>query len=197
MADRETEDEKLKRDLGMDDMRVDRSSQKTDPRSTDERAMIDREIEANREISEDDRLEMFQEQLFNNALPNLPEIPGYHTCWLTTTNPRDTIQHRIQLGYKPIQPEDAPGLEYVTAKSGEFAGFISVNEMLAFKIPTSLYLKFMNEAHHAAPAREQEKLADTMAQIKQQAEQKGADVIEFEGNAELRERQPLVGSFAD
>ena len=140
MADRENEDEKLKRELGMDDMRVDRSSQKADPRSTEERAMIDREVEANREITEDDRLEMFREELFNDALPNLPEIPGYHTCWLTTTNKNDSIQRRIRLGYEPIKPEDAPGLDFMTAKSGEFAGFVSINEMLAFKIPQSLYL---------------------------------------------------------
>lgn len=192
----ETDDERLKRELGMDDMRVDRSAQKVDPRGAEERAMIDREVEANRELTEDDRLEMFREEMFNDALPNLPEIPGYHTCWLTTTNQNDTIQRRIRLGYEPVKPEDAPGLEYMTVKSGEFAGFISINEMLAFKIPMSLYLKFMQEVHHAAPVREQEKLADTMRQIKQEAEAKGADVIEFDGNAELRESQPRQGKFA-
>ncbi len=192
----ENEDDRLKRELGMDDMRVDRSAQKVDQRGAEERAMIDREVEANRELTEDDRLQMFREELFNDALPNLPAIDGYHVCWLTTTNQNDPIQRRIRLGYEPIKPEDAPGLEYMTVKSGEFAGFISINEMLAFKLPQSLYLKYMQEVHHAAPAREQEKLADTMAQIKQQAEAKGADVIEFEGNAELREAQPRQGVFA-
>ena len=47
----ENEDDRLKRELGMDDMRVDRSAQKVDQRGAEERAMIDREVEANRELA--------------------------------------------------------------------------------------------------------------------------------------------------
>lgn len=72
------------------------------------RELVDRQVAENREVSEDDRLEMFRAQLFNDALPDLPEMPGYHVCWLTTTNPRDPIHRRIQLGYEPIKAAEVP-----------------------------------------------------------------------------------------
>mgnify|MGYP003704959851 CR=1 FL=1 len=102
------------------------------------RAEVDRQATENREVSETERLEMFRQQLFQSALPDLPKIPGYHTVWLTTTNPRDSIQGRIRLGYEPVKPEDVPGWEYATIKTGDWQGFIGVNEMLAFKLPISL-----------------------------------------------------------
>ena len=70
------------------------------------RAAYDRAATEDREISDDARVEMFRQQFFQAALPDLPKIPGYHTCWLTTTNPRDAIQTRIRFGYEPIKPED-------------------------------------------------------------------------------------------
>jgi hypothetical protein len=63
----------------------------------DTRRQEDRLVTDVREVSEDDRLEMFRNQLFNDALPDLPDIPGYHVCWLTTTNSRDPIHRRTQL----------------------------------------------------------------------------------------------------
>ena len=77
------------------------------------RGQENREVTENRAVSEDDRLEMFRNQLFNDALPDLPEIPGYHQCWLTTTNPRDPIHRRMQLGYEPIKPEEVPGMGWL------------------------------------------------------------------------------------
>jgi hypothetical protein len=41
--------------------------------------------------------------------------------------------------------------------------------MLAFKLPISLYEKYMTEAHHDAPLREEEKLTDTAEFLEQQA----------------------------
>jgi hypothetical protein len=117
-------DERLKKELG-----VGRQS----------REMEDRQVTENREVTEDDRLEMFRAQLFNDALPDLPDMPGYHVCWLTTTNPRDPIHRRIQLGYEPIKASDVPGMEFASVKTGEYAGLIGVNEMLAFKLPETLY----------------------------------------------------------
>ena len=99
------------------------------------RAMRDRAVTENREISDEERVEMFRQQFFQSSLPDLPKIPGWHTCWLTTTNPRDSIQMRIRLGYQPVKPEDVPGWEYATLKTGDWVGFIGVNEMLAFKLP--------------------------------------------------------------
>jgi hypothetical protein len=159
------------------------------------RAMEDRAVTEDRVLSDDERVEMFRQQFFQSALPDLPKIPGYHTCWLTTTNPRDSVQMRMRLGYEPIKPEDVPGWEYATVKTGEWVGFIGVNEMLAFKLPLSLYEKFMAEAHYQAPLREEEKLADAAEFLQQQARASGANVVMGDGMVGLRDErgQPSFG----
>ena len=176
----EEADGRLKKELG-----VDRTS----------RAMEDRKVTERRDVSDDDRLRVFQEQMFNDALPDIPKIPGYHVCWLTTTNQRDSIQRRAQLGYEPVRPEDAPGLEFATVNSGEMAGLISVNEMVAYKLPDRLYQAFMKEAHYSAPLREEQKLADTADQIRQQAESSGSRIIEGDGIEDLRLSAPRIEGF--
>jgi len=150
----------------------------------------DRQVTENREVSEDDRLEMFRNQLFNDALPDLPDVPGYHMCWLTTQNPRDPIHRRMQLGYEPVRPDEIPGMEYASIKTGEWTGFIGVNEMLAFKLPTSLYNRFMQEAHHDAPLREEDKLAEVADAIREQAERAGSTMYEGDGLSEMRDLNP-------
>ena len=173
-------DERLKKELG-----VGRQS----------REMEDRKVVENREVTDDDRLEMFRAQLFNDALPDLPEMPGYHMCWLTTTNPRDPIHRRIQLGYEPIKASDVPGMEFASVKTGEWAGLIGVNEMIAFKLPESLYQRFMQEAHHDAPLREENKLAETAEIMRQQAEGSGSTLFEGDGLMEMRDNNPRIGLF--
>lgn len=153
------------------------------------RAMNDRAVTENRVISDDERVEMFRQQFFQSALPDLPKIDGWHLCWLTTTNPRDSIQMRMRLGYEPVKPEDVPGWEYAAVKSGEWTGFIGVNEMLAFKLPQSLYEKFMKEAHHDAPMREEEKLTDTTEFLEQQARAGKSRIDVGDGLQELGQRR--------
>lgn len=179
-----TEDSRLKKDADFDVVG-----------RRDTRRAQNREVTESREVSEDDRLEMFRNQLFNDALPDLPDIPGYHVCWLTTTNPRDPIHRRMQLGYEPVKPEEVPGMEYASVKTGEWSGFIGVNEMLAFKLPSSLYEKFMQEAHHNAPLREEDKLDEAAQLMRQQAERAGSTVYEGDGMSEMREYKPRQGIF--
>jgi hypothetical protein len=154
----------------------------------------DRPATQDRKISDDDRVEMFRQQFFNDVLPDLPKIPGYHLCWLTTANPRDSIQQRIRLGYELLRPDDIPGWEYVTLKTGEWSGYVGVNEMIAAKLPLSLYQRFMEEAHHNAPLGEDEKLTSMNESMKEQAEAQGGRLIEGDGLKALREG-PRVGIF--
>lgn len=179
-----TEDARLKKDIDVVGRRE------------DTRRSQDRQVTESRELSEDDRLEMFRMQLHNDALPDLPEIPGYHMCWLTTTNPRDPIYRRIQLGYEPVKPEEAPGMAHASIKTGEWAGMLGVNEMLAFKLPMSLYQKFMQEAHHDAPLREEDKLAEVAEMMREQAERSGSTMYEGDGLSEMRENSSRRGIFA-
>ena len=161
-------------------------TKKTHDDNRSNRAMEDRAITENRQFSDEDRLTMFRQQFFQSALPDLPEIPGYHVCWLTTSNPRDSIHSRRSLGYTPVLPEEVPGWEHNSIKTGEYAGCIGVNEMVAFKLPNKLYEAYMHEAHYERPRAEEGKLADTADFIRNQAKQMGADVYEGDGLSALR-----------
>lgn len=160
------------------------------------REMGDRQVTENRTVSEDDRLEMFRMQMYNDALPDLPPIPGYHVCWLTTTNPRDPIHRRVQLGYEPIKAADVPGMEYASTKTGEYVGMIGVNEMVAFKLPESLYQRFMKEAHYDAPLREEDKLEETAQLMRDQAERSGSRLVEGDGMEDMYRYAPTQGAFS-
>lgn len=159
------------------------------------RGLDDRQATENREVTEDERLEMFRLQMYNDALPDLPNIPGFHTCWLTTTNPRDPIHRRMRLGYEPIKAADIPGMEYASVKSGEWSGCISINEMLAFKLPESLYQAYMTEAHYTAPLHEEEKLNEISDSLREQAERSGSRLAEGDGMEDLRQRAPALSDF--
>jgi len=91
----------------------------------------------------------------------------------------------MRLGYQPIKPEDIPGWEVTSIKTGEWAGFIGVNEMIAFKLPLELYQRYMQEAHHDAPLREEEKLVSSAEFMAQQARTQGAALIMGDGNKEM------------
>ena len=151
------------------------------------RLAYDRAATENRELSDDARVEMFRQQFIQAALPDLPKIPGYHTCWLTTTNPRDSIQARIRLGYEPVKPEEVPGWEYASIKTGEWQGFIGVNEMLAFKLPISLYKKYMQAVHYDAPNEEEARLLGNTEAMKEQAERSGSSLVEGDGISAIRD----------
>ena len=155
-----------------------------------------------RVLSDEERLDEFRKSFFQSVLPDLPPMPGYHVCWLTTTNPRDSIPGRVRLGYEPVKSEDIPGWEHATMKTGDYAGCIGVNEMIAFKLPMNLYEAYMREAHHTQPLYEEEKLSSVLDVIREEASmaaKSGARGIKFEieeGMAELgQDLEP--GSFAE
>ena len=55
-----------------------------------------------------ERVEAFRDRWQNSALPDLPEgaIPGFHLCWLSTTNNYDSIDKRMALGYEPVKASE-------------------------------------------------------------------------------------------
>jgi hypothetical protein len=71
-----------------------------------------------------------------------------------------------------------------------------VNEMLAFKLPMSLYQRYMKEAHHDAPLREENKLAETAQMIKEQLKSMGSTIEEGDGMSDLREVAPRLKAFS-
>lgn len=190
----------------MADKKVGKTSarrKKAPSKARQSRAAGDRKVAAtHRTLTDEERLDTFRKSFFQSVLPDLPPIPGYHVCWLTTTNPRDSIPGRIRLGYEPVRQEDVPGWEYASLKSGDFKGCIGVNEMIAFKLPMSLYESYMREAHHIQPLYEEQKLSSVLDVIREEAAaaaKSGSRGIKFEleeGMAELgQDLDP--GSFAE
>ena len=64
--------------------------------------------------------------------------------------------------------------------------------MLAFKLPMSLYEKYMREAHHDAPLREEEKLTDTAEFLENQARASKSRLTMGDGNMEIGQRRDAV-----
>jgi hypothetical protein len=68
--------------------------------------------------------------------------------------------------------------------------------MLAFKLPMNLYLAFMQEAHHEAPAREAERLNYDAQRLVEQGRGDGLPIEMEDGMAELGSNQPARGVFS-
>jgi len=131
-----------------------------------------------REMSDDERVDMLRMSFFQSALPDLPQIEGYHVCWLTTNNSRDPIIGRERLGYQLIRASELPEFEFPSQKGGQYDGCIMVNEMIAAKIPLRLYQRFMANNHHQEPLREEERIAYDNQAKKADAASHGGVLIE-------------------
>ena len=143
-------------------------------------------------ISDDERqlAEMLQ-NFEQESLPTLPEIPGYHTCWLSTTNQTDPIYKRERIGYVPVKPEDVPGFEQFRVKSGALEGLIAVNEMVANKLPEEIYQAAMRRFHHQKPQEEQEMLSLRSEQeMESLRDSHGTPLVRREGASGRQERTP-------
>src|ERR1700753_1610969 len=86
------------------------------------RERTERSIMGDRELTDSERLEAFRMSFFQSQLPDLPPIPGYHVCWLTTNNRNDPVHGRLRLGYQFIKADDVPGWETCPSKEKDFAG---------------------------------------------------------------------------
>lgn len=147
------------------------------------------------EITDEERVDMLRQSMFQSSLPDLPKKPGFHRCWLTTENPRDPVIRREQLGYVLIKGSDLPGWEYACHKGGQYDGCIMINEMIAAEIPTRLWEKYMASNHHLEPLFSEEALAAKSKQHQEEAAQYGAQVIEMPGNVELG-KDPGIKPFS-
>jgi hypothetical protein len=144
------------------------------------------------EISREDlaAFETFMESLDQSVLPDLPKIPGYHVCWLTTNNLRDSLAWRERVGYTPVRIGELKNWSTTNLKTAPGDdGLVRINEMVAYKIPTRLYQRYMLELHHNRPLAEEEKLKAKVDSASQQLEQVGSRVTEVgDGTAEIVQR---------
>lgn len=132
-------------------------------------------------ISTQERRRMFSEEFKQNALPDTPKDPNWHFCWLSTTNTYDSIDKRMRIGYVPVKSEEYSGYEHHRVKSGEWAGIVSCNEMLLFKIPMEYFQDYMLQMHHEAPMEEAEKIRVQLENIQGARDSSGKSLGRVEG----------------
>lgn len=149
------------------------------------------------ENADDQYLEAFMDSLDQSVLPNLPPMPGFHVCWLTTSNPRDTVANRLRMGYQLITDAMVPGFEGASPKSASYPGVLTVNEMLAARVPLRLYDRMMRYVHHELPLSEEEKLRNQVENIKESGARDGAKVIEGDGMPEIVQRADPMPAFRE
>ena len=109
-----------------------------------------------------EREAMLRNEFAQEALPKPPKIPGWHTCWLSTTNSYDPIHKRVRIGYVPVKFDEVHGMDQFAVKEGEWAGHVSCNEMVLFKVPDDIYQSIMTLSHHTMPMEEEAKIKEQL-----------------------------------
>ena len=132
-------------------------------------------------ISTQERRRMWSEEWTQSALPKLPNMDGWHLCWLSTTNSYDSIDKRIRLGYVPVKSEELPGYEDYRVKAGEHVGYISCNELLLFKLPMDVFQDAMLYQHHEKPREEADKIRVQIESLQGQRDSNGKSLVNVEG----------------
>jgi len=150
---------RIKRDL--DDRLADRAAEAVSSRATASES----------DIARKERLDAFRDKWQNSALPDIPRdaIPGFHLCWLSTTNTYDSIDKRMALGYEPVKAAElGKGFEALgKMNSGKFEGCVSCNEMVLFKLPEDVYQEVMRMLHLEDPLEHQRNIT---AQVRDTAQ---------------------------
>jgi len=132
-------------------------------------------------ISKQERRKMWSDEWTQSALPKVPEIPGWHLCWLSTTNGYDSIDKRMRLGYVPVRADELPGFDNYRVKAGEDVGFIACNEMRLYKLPMEVYQEVMTQMHHDAPNEESDKVQVQVEQLQGNRDSSGKSLGSVEG----------------
>jgi hypothetical protein len=145
-----------------------------------------REAPEDKFVSSDERRKMWKDEWTQSALPGVPDMPGWHVCWLSTTNSYDSIDKRMRLGYVPVKADELPDMRNNRVKAGDHEGFIACNEMLLYKIPMDLYQEVMAHFHHEAPLEEANKIRLQAEQnVGRDSRGKSLGQIEGEGLGEI------------
>jgi len=138
----------------------------------------------------EERRRMIRAEWAQDVLPTPPQVPGWHYCWLSTTNSTDPIYKRMQKGYEPVKAMDIPGFAQYKSTQGEFEGCVSCNEMLLFRIPEELYQEIMMIYHYERPNEEEEILKANAVDNLKERDSNGRNLGEVELNALARRVRP-------
>ena len=159
-----------------DDARLVKNTASRDDRSSADQERTNKDGTS---LTLEERRRRMRSEWTQDILPTPPKVPGWHFCWLSTTNSADPIYKRMQKGYLPVKASELQGFTQTVAGEGEFEGVIACNEMLLFKIEEELYQDIMSYLHHELPMSEEELLK---ANAKPQGtDTDGKDLGEIEG----------------
>ena len=146
-------------------------------------------------LTADERRRLLRQEWVQEVLPTPPAIPGYHMCWLSTTNSTDPIYKRIQRGYQPVKATEVPGFgNHYKVTEGEFEGCVQCNEMLLFKIPVEVYNDLMTIYHHDIPMEQEESIRERV-ESGQQYDSAGRSLSSVEGDFNKLGRKVGTPSF--
>ncbi len=144
--------------------------------------------------SSQERRKMWSDEWTQSALPKVPEIPGWHLCWLSTTNAYDTIDKRMRLGYVPVKADEYPGFDNYRVKAGEHVGYIACNEMLLFKLPMDVYQEVMTHLHYEKPREEEEKIRIQVENLQGARDSSGKRLVQLEAGMDRFDQQQTNGA---
>lgn len=163
-------DDRLKKDAGKS------------VRGSRDDADIDRVQQDGSSLSDAERRKLLRQDWVQEVLPKPPNIPGFHCCWLSTTNSTDPIYKRVQRGYLPVTAKEIPGFgSQFTAVGGDYDGCVACNEMLLFKVPVQLYNDLMTIHHFDLPNEQEESIRESVKR-KQEMDSDGRELGSMEGD---------------
>lgn len=146
-------------------------------------------------LSASERRRLLREEWVQEILPKIPEIPGFHTCWLSTTNSQDPIYRRINLGYEPVKAGEVQGLDQFKVTGGQYEGCIMCNEMVLFKVTNERYQDLMMIYHHEIPLEQEQAIMERVKGM-QDMDPSGRALSVVEGDFErLGQRPQQVPQF--
>lgn len=154
-----------------------------------------RPVSEERTITDQERLDLLRMSYFSDQLPVMPPMPGFHTCWLTTTNPRDTVAMRLRLGYELVKASEITGFAELAINEGAYKGCVMVNEMILSKLPNRLYQMFMAEVHHTQPYQQEETIKAQIESLSEGARGKKSRLMVEEGMQDFMQQHRPSPNF--
>ena len=139
-------------------------------------------------MTREERRRLIRSEWQQSVLPTPPEIPGFHTCWLSTTNSSDTIHRRLKVGYILVRKDEFSGFDIergVQSANSQYADYVCCNEMVLGKIPMETYQDAMAAFHHYQPQEEEHAIR---ARVQSQSE-------EINREAGVAAVRPIGGGF--
>lgn len=143
----------------------------------------------------EERRRMMRAEWDTDILPQPPQDPGWHYCWLSTTSSTDPVYRRLRRGYELVKADQLKGWNQLKVTQGEYEGFVGCNEMILARIPEELYQEAMRYLHHELPLAEEGRIREQALVERQVQDRDGQDLFTAEGRFNRLERNARTPKF--